>query len=236
MANNDQIFNAVLAGAGGSSQERWLTSVVSSSYDEFVSKVVDIANAVDAEIAPTTIDIGERSLMQAIAQGVFSGRFPNVTTYDQIAESIVQLYTALAAELFPEGGGGGGGSTDTVTNDSRVPGATATDALNNLFGSPVNTYNEVSHTMLAADIGAYVRINFATACEFVIPSFDDLPDLEIGDALIIEAAGAGQLTITSVDAVIHSARSNILIAQYSVVSLKCTALDTWTIMGDLEAL
>lgn len=120
MANNDEIFNAVLSGAGGASQERWITSTVAGSYDEFVTKVVEIATEVDSLIAPASIDIGERSLMQAIAQGVFSGRFPQVNDYTQIAGAIVQLYDALAAQLYPEGGGGGGGSVSFTTSNKNM--------------------------------------------------------------------------------------------------------------------
>jgi hypothetical protein len=145
MPNNDQIFNAVLSGAGGATQERWITELVAADYTEFVDRVVAIATAVDSNIAPGTIDLGERSLMQAIAQGVFSGRFPHVTTYEQIADAITILYDVLAAELFPEAGGGGG-TTDTTVNNSNVPGATCSDALDYLLAN--NTSLESAGTVL----------------------------------------------------------------------------------------
>ena len=107
MANNEPIFNAVLSGATGGFQSRWITNA-NADYASFLEQVEEIANAVDALLAPGTADIGERDLMQAICQGVFSERFPQANNYEDIAESIVTLYSAIQPGLFPEGGGGGG--------------------------------------------------------------------------------------------------------------------------------
>ncbi len=122
MANNNAIFNAVLSGAGGASQERWLTEQTSIAYDTFTDLILAVATAVDLQIAATTIDVGERNLMQAIVQGVFSGRYPlQGDDYSDIAEAIVGLYTSMAAELLPEGGSAGGDfvsvdALDTTSN------------------------------------------------------------------------------------------------------------------------
>jgi hypothetical protein len=107
MANNDSIFNAVLSGAAGAFQERWISSDDSASYSSFTTSVVLIAEAVDSEIPSGSIDLGERCLMQAIAQGVFAGRFPSGDNFSDIATSIVALYDSLSAELLPEASGGG---------------------------------------------------------------------------------------------------------------------------------
>jgi hypothetical protein len=121
MANNDEIFNAVLSGAAGAFQERWLTSQIASSYDDFVDKTVAVATAVDALIAPASIDFGQRNLMQAIAQGVFAGRFPSVSAYNEIAQGIVTLYDALEPELFPDIDPGSAVTNPGTSVDGDIP-------------------------------------------------------------------------------------------------------------------
>lgn len=120
MANNNAIFNAVLSGATGAFQQRWITSPNSAQYASFADIANSVATAVDSLIPAGSIDNGQRNLMQGIAQGVFADRWPQgVTDYSLIASAIVALYTAVATKLTPEGGGGGG-AVDSVFSRTGV--------------------------------------------------------------------------------------------------------------------
>lgn len=110
MANNNAIFDAVICGAAGAFQQRWISNTNSASYDSFTDTVEVIATAVDSGIATGTITQQQADLMQSVAQGVFSGRWPqsnNQSAYSAIASAIIALYTSLAASLLPVSGGSG---------------------------------------------------------------------------------------------------------------------------------
>jgi hypothetical protein len=106
MANNNAIFNAVVAGAGGAVQERWIQNTDSASYENYQQMIEAIATAVDADIPAGTISQSQQGLMQSICQGVFAGRYPQVDNYEAIAAAIVALYTSLATILQADTGGG----------------------------------------------------------------------------------------------------------------------------------
>jgi hypothetical protein len=82
MANNNAIFNAVVAGAGGAVQERWIQNTDSASYENYQQMIEAIATAVDADIPAGTISQSQQGLMQSICQGVFAGRYPQVDNYE----------------------------------------------------------------------------------------------------------------------------------------------------------
>ena len=230
MANNNAIYNAVLSGAGGATQERWIFSTNSNSYDSFSALVTAVAVAVDSKIAPTTIDTGQRNLMQAIVQGIFSGRYPQSSSYENIANAIVALYTSLSADLQSESSGGG--TSDNVTNESNVPGSNVTEALQSLEGQVFDLTNVSNDIDTTYKLG-YVRISNVSPCEAVI----QLNACEIGQYIIFEQGDSGQLSITSVEGVTinqPSLKTSSLVEQYSVAGLKCTDDNTYTLFGNLE--
>lgn len=154
MANNNAIFNAVLSGAGGASQERWITAQGAGNYESFTDLIVAIATAVDIQIAPTTIDVGERNLMQAIAQGIFAGRYPvEGHDYSDIAESILALYTSMSAELYPEGGGSPGSLVSINPSDTT----------SNYLASKLGVGAGLSLTVLNPGGAEQLEINILTA-------------------------------------------------------------------------
>lgn len=105
MANNPTLYNAVICGATGGIQARWLSNADEASYDVFRIQVVNIAEQVDTLIATTDIGGSASQLMQSIAQGVFADRFPTISDFTEIAATIVALYTNLIdnAALDPIG-------------------------------------------------------------------------------------------------------------------------------------
>ena len=112
MANNPNLYNAVIAGATGANQQRWITDPVSANYSAFQAAVTALATVVDDAIAPIPGDasVAASALMQSIVQGVFADRFvqsDQQAAYDSIVGPIVALWTELSAALEPGTGGGG---------------------------------------------------------------------------------------------------------------------------------
>lgn len=109
MQNNPALFNAVIAGALGGSQERWLTATESSAYDSISAVTLAIATAVDEVIAnevPAT-SVPSANLMQSITQGILSSRFPSSDSsseYLAIADAIAAIYTRMKGDLAGQGG------------------------------------------------------------------------------------------------------------------------------------
>lgn len=127
MANNPKLYNAVISGATGGTQQRWITDPTSSDYEGFVEAVVVLATAVDEAIE--TIEEGvsdsQAQLMQSIVQGVYAGRYiqsVNDGNYAPIIGPIVALWTEVQGSL--EGdipGDNGGGMITTVFVDPQTP-------------------------------------------------------------------------------------------------------------------
>lgn len=137
MANNDAIYNAVIAGAGGANQERWITSTDPAAYASFKTAVEAVAAEVDADIAPDSIGASQQALMQSICQGVFAGRFPTAGNYTVIAGAIVALYTSLAGSLFPDVTPGG--AFDPIYRELWLD-TSKPDGGNGSIGTPYNTW------------------------------------------------------------------------------------------------
>lgn len=106
--NNPPLYNAVVCGAGGGSQERWNTSQDPSSYENFKTVVEVIAITVD-QIIPVIVggaNFSQSSLMQSVSQAVFAGRLPQSiipADYEAIARAIAALWIELSSILEPGG-------------------------------------------------------------------------------------------------------------------------------------
>lgn len=135
MANNNAIYNAVIAGAGGANQERWIQSSDASSYSTFKTAVESIATAVDALIPAGTISASEQTLMQSICQGVFANRYPQAQNYTAVALAIVALYTSLSASLLPVPG------SSPLSNVFYIDGG-ASEEGDGSIGSPYKTITQ----------------------------------------------------------------------------------------------
>lgn len=142
MANNPALYNAVIAGATGATQERWLTNNNSVAYDAFRTQILLIADAVDGLVATISggPSIGTINLMQSVTYGIFSTRFPSVSNFTQIAGVIVALWQNLSAGLDITASADL--SSSRIENLSGVDGATVTDALNTLLTSGGSYFRE----------------------------------------------------------------------------------------------
>lgn len=150
MANNNNIYNAVIAGAGGGNQQRWITDTNSADYTAFLATVQVVAEAVDGAIDPIVGDanIAQTALMQEIVAAVFASRYVQSQVeadYAPVAEAIVALYTRLAMGLLAPTEPGGEIApltrdywTDTGTD---VPEEEQTGAINAPFSTLQAAYD-----------------------------------------------------------------------------------------------
>jgi len=88
-------------------------------------------------------------------------------------------------------------------------------------------------TLASGDEGKYIRTTAATAVTVTIPS----SVFSTGDEILIEQAGAGQVTVAAGTGVtLNNSASNTAktAEQYAVVGLKCVASNVFTLTGERE--
>lgn len=99
MPNNQDLFNAAVAGIAGGCSERWITNTSPASYEGFRDAVEALANAVDTLIPPAGgIGNDQARVMQSLCQGVMANRLITSTDpndYADIAAAIVACYTEI---------------------------------------------------------------------------------------------------------------------------------------------
>jgi len=99
--NNPLIYNAVLTGISGSTQNLTIRSSRTADYNDFGTRAALLALAVDSLIAPTTVSEDEARLISAIAGGIDFNRCLQGTTpdYSAIAADIVRIWTEMSARI-----------------------------------------------------------------------------------------------------------------------------------------
>lgn len=142
-------------------------------------------------------------------------------------------------------GGGSGGS-------SAISGATDV-ALDNPIDTQVLSYDvsttkwrnspsrmlissqTSSYTLVADDAGKAVEVNASGATNVTIPTNASVA-FPIGTVIEVVQLGAGRVTIAAAGGVTLQAADGALTTrvQYSAVSLRKRATNTWLIVGDLE--
>jgi len=133
--NNPSIYNAVIAGATGGAQERWLSvGAVAGDFATFLTVIQAIATEVDSLIATAAITDAQAGLMQSIAQGVFANRFP----VDTLAADYVDIATSIKALWTEMGTGLTAASSNT---------ATVTEAADTL-AVPATLLGPISHILV----------------------------------------------------------------------------------------
>ena len=159
------------------------------------------------------VDTGTHVYFTGTQWAAFAGVTPEPASIDYDGGSQAANVQEALDYLFANIGGGGGGS-------SALTVSTKTD----------------SYTAVGADANdGYVRMNKATALNFLIPS-QATAGWSVGDTLTIEQTGAGVVTIAaSESAVTINSRGALTdtAGQFAVATLVCTAADEWTLTGDL---
>lgn len=105
MANNNALYDAAIAGAGGAAQRGWLIATNAGAYVTFAADVTTLAAAIDLQIAPIAAgpSISQINLLQSITEAVLSARYPiaNIpANYVDISRAIATLFNALSPLLF----------------------------------------------------------------------------------------------------------------------------------------
>ena len=105
MANNQDLYNAAVAGIAGGCSERWITNTSPASYEGFRNAVDALANAIDALI-PAAGGVGndKARVMQSLCQGVMANRLitsSDPADYSDIAAAIVACYTEIITIITP---------------------------------------------------------------------------------------------------------------------------------------
>jgi hypothetical protein len=104
MANNNALYDATVAGAGGAAQRGWLIATNAGAYVTFAADVNTLAVAIDLQIAPIVggPSISQINLLQSITEAVLSARYPIANapaTYVDISRAIATLFNALSPLL-----------------------------------------------------------------------------------------------------------------------------------------
>jgi hypothetical protein len=153
--NNVGLYNAVIAGAGGNAQQVSVNDPVAVDYLPYANSIAQIAAAVDAAV-PAIIGgptLGQEQLMQSIAAGVFSNRYPKLgTSYISTSAAIAALFTELSGKLQGGGGGpstehfvfvSGGGNDVTGDGTENNPYATVGHALSTILDASVTKIYQI---------------------------------------------------------------------------------------------
>lgn len=108
MANNNNLFNAALAGASSGVSSRWLSNPSSASYDSQSTLIEAFATAFDAAIAPIAGggSRGQAETVQAICSAFWRDRI--ITSQTDLTDAVtvlVALYNSLAPRILADTGG-----------------------------------------------------------------------------------------------------------------------------------
>lgn len=221
MANNNNLYNAVIAGACGGNQQRWITDTVSSQYATFQAIIAEIATSIDAAIEPIVGggNSAQSALMQSIVQGIFAGRLlQNVqeANYAPIVESIVALYVQLSESLQPSSGGGGSPLSLTLWVDEL-----AADGGNGSIDSPFNDLQDAMDALdplvIAAGHSGTIMLAAGTYAEGDWTTAQGLSIVGVGESSVITSLIVGELTSVellnlSVDSIAVGANATLLMS------------------------
>jgi hypothetical protein len=146
--NNDALYDAVVAGAGGGAQHGWLVLSTPASYTPFATNIDVLATAVDLQI-PTIAggaSISQINLLQSITHSVLTARYPvpvAPATYIDIGKAIAAVYTELEKLLTNQPTVASYGVNWLVT-DWYIDGTVGDDANSGVvIGAPIKTGAEL---------------------------------------------------------------------------------------------
>lgn len=103
-----------------------------------------------------------------------------------------------------------------------------------LSALPVNTQT-ASYTLVVGDAGKTVEMNVASANNLTVPPNSSVA-FPVGTVVEVCQIGAGQTTIVAGSGVtVQTPETLVMTGQWSTVSLRKRATDTWVLAGDVEA-
>lgn len=148
---------------------------------------------------------------------------------DKINDNFTELYDAIAAL-------GTASESDTDDFATAAQGSTADSALQpGDQASAIVTESTTSRTLALTDAQKYIRCTNGSATTITVPPQTDVA-WTAATEILIEQAGAGQVTIAAGSGVtIRTSQTLLSAAQYSQLTLKRVAEDEWVCGGDREA-
>jgi hypothetical protein len=161
--NNNRIYNAAVAGAGGGTQARWLTKTDPADYAAIAGEVDNFANALDQSVPAGTVSDADGMVIEAISSAVLSGRYLDTQSQaglTAIAQASAALFQRLRLLLQPVPGND---VTSPVYVENYLPAAggdirtaiklawAANLAAGTTFVMPVGTYTFVGNALTLAD-------------------------------------------------------------------------------------
>jgi len=226
--NNDALYDAVVAGAGGGAQQGWLILSTPASYTPFATNIDILATAVDLQI-PTIAggaSISQINLLQSITHSVLTARYPVATapsTYIDIAKAISALYTELEKLLTNQPAVASYGVNWLIT-DWYIDGVIGDDNNSGISAiAPIKTGAE-----LARRLGPYALFPQSVRVHILANGMIDsliIKGCLLNNATQIEIFGTATLvtncgTVTSYTGIDHSIPR--------APELKCSAITDWT--------
>jgi|SanBayMetagenome_1026888.scaffolds.fasta_scaffold105491_2 hypothetical protein len=121
---------------------------------------------------------------------------------------------------------------NAITSSFAVTSSYAVRAETSYFGVYSSPSSSISLTV--SEAGKYFRTTSATAVSITVPPQSSV-SWAANTEIIFEQAGAGQITfVTGSGVVINSSETLKSDKQYSVVALKRTSQDVWTLLGERQ--
>ena len=115
-----------------------------------------------------------------------------------------------------------------------VPTVSSTDDLSNKNVLTALNAQTASYTLVLADKGKAVEVTSASATNVTVPPNSSV-DYPIGTVIEVAQLGTGQVTLVAGEGVTLQTPSSLLTrAQFSSLSLRKRATDTWLVTGDMQ--
>ena len=91
-----------------------------------------------------------------------------------------------------------------------------------------------NHTLVITDAGTAIEVNSGSAVTITVPANSSVA-FPIGTVIEVAQVGAGQITLAYADSVTLNSADGLLATrtQYSTLTLRKSATDTWLVAGDL---
>lgn len=124
-------------------------------------------------------------------------------------------------------------ANDEVTIVVLVEAIDSTALYNMSAYVPVKTVDD-DYTITQNDFGYFIEVDKGTAVEITVPAIATSVNGNSGASFIICQKGAGQVTVVASGSTLTSSSTLKTRAQYSVIALQATSLNTWRLFGDME--
>lgn len=168
----------------------------------------------------------------------------NDLPYDPSYRKVIAGIAAPTATALGVGSVELGHASDTTLSRSAagvlavggvaVPTVSSTDDLSNKNVLTALNAQTASYTLVLADKGKAVEVTSASATNVTVPPNSSV-DYPIGTVIEVAQLGTGQVTLVAGEGVTLQTPSSLLTrAQFSSLSLRKRATDTWLVTGDMQ--